>query len=92
MMPSFMSCLMTSEAVFFRRIASSPTAISSGIMTFRVCFFSISCRSFFMRSASSCRFLADMAGFLSVFFFVIFCLEESEPATLSGTNFSMRSS
>ena len=59
--PSFMSCLTTSEAVFFMREASSPTLISSGIWTLSGCFLAISSWRRFILSRSSCRRLAEEA-------------------------------
>ena len=75
--PSFISCLTTSEAVFFMREASSPTLISSGICTFSGCFLAISsCRRFIL-SRSSCRRLAEEACWLlgrCLALLPIFCL------------------
>ena len=42
MMPFFISTLTTSAPVFFMRLASSPTLISSGIWTLRGVFLAIS--------------------------------------------------
>ena len=52
--PFFIRHLTTSAPVFFIRLASSPTLISSGICTVTGVFLMTSSRSFRSRSASSC--------------------------------------
>ena len=54
MMPFFIRHLTTSAPVFFIRLASSPTEISSGICTVTGVFLMTSSRSLRRRSASSC--------------------------------------
>ena len=54
MTPFFIRHLTTSAPVFFMRLASSPTLISSGICTVTGVFLMISSRRRRMRSASSC--------------------------------------
>ena len=58
-MPFFIRHLTTSAPVFFMRLASSPTEISSGIMTFTGAFLAISSWSLRIRSASSCLRLLE---------------------------------
>ncbi len=54
MTPFFIRHLTTSAPVFFMRVASSPTVISSGICTVTGVFLMTSSRSLRRRSASSC--------------------------------------
>ena len=63
MTPFFIRHLTTSAPVFFMRLASSPTLISSGICTVTGVFLMISSRSLRMRSASSCLRLLVMGPF-----------------------------
>ena len=55
MTPFFIRHLTTSAPVFFMRLASSPTAISSGILTTRGCFLAISAWRRRIFSCSSAR-------------------------------------
>ena len=59
MMPFFIRHLTTSAPVFFMRLASSPTLISSGIWTLRGAFLAISSCSRRIFSASSWRRLLE---------------------------------
>ena len=68
MTPFFIRHLTTSAAVFFMRLASSPTLISSGIITFTGAFLAISSCRRRIFSCSSCLRLLEKAGW---FFFLL---------------------
>ena len=59
MTPFFIRLLTTSAPVFFMRLASSPTLISSGILTVRGVFLAISSWRRRIFSASSCLRLLE---------------------------------
>ena len=75
MTPSLMSCLMTSTAVFFMREASSPTLISSGMLTLSCCFLATSnCRRCILSRSSWRRLALATCCWRCLFLFWIFSL------------------